>query len=127
MLKARVIGPDPVAGHGERCGEVLPPCGRGGWLTPVVSHLDRPAVSKFADGDVAVETPVAVVARPLDDHHVVSLDPSTDREREFGKVALHRSDEVGAQDDLTHLRPLPFHIGGEWHTEYVSEPGRAIR
>jgi hypothetical protein len=68
---------------------------RGGWLTPVVSHLDRPAVSKFANRDVAVETPVAVIARPLDDHHIVSLDSLTDRQHELGEVALHGSDEVG--------------------------------
>ena len=126
MLEVCMIWPDPVAWHGERGGNVLAPRGCCGWLTPIVSHLDRPGSSEFADCDVAIETAIPVVARPLDDHHVVSVDSPTDCEREFGEVAFHGSDEVGSQDDLTHLRPLPFHIVSERYTEYVGEPRRAI-
>ena len=126
MLKVRMIRPDPVTWHGERSGEILAPGGRSRRLTPIVGHLHRPAISKFADRDVAVEAPVAVVARPLDDHHAISVESPAHRERQLGEVALHGSDEVRAQDRLTHLWPLAFHILSEWHTEYVGKPRHAI-
>jgi len=126
VLKMRMIRPDPVTWHGERSGEVLAPGGRSRRLTPVVGHFHRPAVSKFADCDVAVEAPVAVVARPLNDHHAIAVDAPANGERQLGEVALHGSDDVRAQDQLTHLWPLAFHVLGKWHAEDVGEPRRAI-
>jgi hypothetical protein len=66
-----IVRPDFVDRHVEASGQGSSPCGGVGGLAPVVGDPDCLAVLELANGHVPVQTPVAVVARPLDHDHVV--------------------------------------------------------
>jgi hypothetical protein len=109
--KACRVRPRAVWRHFKGFGEPASPFGDCGGFAPVIGDSDGPSLSKFADRNVAVQTPVAVVAGPLDDHDpAVEMEPPSDFEGQAVEVRLDLGNQLGTVYSLSQLRPLAHRI-----------------
>src|SRR5271166_680659 len=127
VAEVLVVGPNAVAGHLKSIGQWLTPLRRRDGLSPVVGDAHGLPILQLSDGHVAVQTPVTVVAGPLDHDDIIELQAPADLQRELGEVALDVGDELAGAHDLAHLRPLAHDVLGQGYAEDVGHPGRAVR